>query len=443
MPKETNASITTSHPDVEMNQIGLDSRNLLRAVYRSECPEELIKELPVQSLYMALQHEGIESSVDILAVITKEQYVHVLDFELWNKDEFVEERFWKWLAAIDDPNSIKPLERFENCIDTSLMMLIVRRYVSTTTFEDQEASPPGVGYYTPDQGYTWLAVMVEDEHRRVLLSKLLALIFQQSPERFYQLIAEASSRSSLELMEEAYEEAFRRLADIGIPDFDTAMRINSPLMGVVDSSRDSSGVLSTGVVSLGEVPLVLYEGEMPEAVDSLINDLARSGGVEAVAEFELQAALIANAAAVFYEVSFGEYNEVLILLNNVKSVLGIGLELAEEMGQGPRLAVYKCHGAEVVYRMGLGQLKQLQKQASKCYQICCETPSYDAEILEILDSLMAPLPEIPKFYAESGYLSGEDGKLLRGRRSIKNLRELRAISKFLTELEDLNESQRD
>ena len=69
------------------------------------------------------------------------------------------------------------LQRLLKVVDFKLLGLLVERHVDHRVFEEPTDIPPGPHFYTPDKGYTWLRVTLEDATRHFLFSRLLALIF--------------------------------------------------------------------------------------------------------------------------------------------------------------------------------------------------------------------------------------------------------------------------
>ncbi|HQH27617.1 MAG TPA: DUF6178 family protein, partial [Oligoflexia bacterium] len=187
---------------VDLPLPALSALQLARMILSAPVPEHIISCLPAQSLYMAVQALGLESAREIIEAASDEQYRLLLDLHLWDKDSFNEENFWDWLSVIDDPDSFDSLQHFQECLDPRLTALVIQRNVAVQVNEEPTEVPPGAGWYTPDKGYTWLRILCTEAEEHRLLGRFLALLFDQNPELFYQLIALPQAATAIELEEE-------------------------------------------------------------------------------------------------------------------------------------------------------------------------------------------------------------------------------------------------
>ena len=165
------------------------SSSLAKAIYKAELPEKFVRELPAQSLYLVIKHNGLLSSADLVGMASLEQCRLLLDLDCWQGDSFDEENFWDWLALTDENSNLDLLKKLLHFVDYKLVALIIDRYVSVIIVEEGTDAAPGDGYYTPDRGRTWINVTNPDSTKQFLLNRFLALIFETQAELFYQLIS--------------------------------------------------------------------------------------------------------------------------------------------------------------------------------------------------------------------------------------------------------------
>lgn len=190
---------------------------LSRAIFEADSPEAFAAALPAQALYMTIQHVGVESAGDLIDLATAKQYRTLLDFELWENDSFAEIDFWRWLEAIDEMESLEPTEKFLKSLDYQLLAVLFARHLIHVVYDDGNNQPPGKHFYTPDKGFTWIHIKIQDPLRHRLFGKLLAIIYESKSELFYQLIGMPQTTSETALEEGAFEEKNLRLREFWHP----------------------------------------------------------------------------------------------------------------------------------------------------------------------------------------------------------------------------------
>jgi Family of unknown function (DUF6178) len=122
---------------------GFNSRNLIKAIFDSESPEQIVRTIPAQSLYVAMRAQGFESSADLLEIATLEQCKTFLDLDCWSRDSFREDHFWEWLAITDATDSLALLQKILKVVDLKLVALMIARYIDVQAFEEPADAPPG------------------------------------------------------------------------------------------------------------------------------------------------------------------------------------------------------------------------------------------------------------------------------------------------------------
>lgn len=89
----------------------LSSAKLAKAVFNGDVPEKFIRELPAQSLFLLVKHNGLDSSADLIEMASVKQCRLLLDFDCWQGDDFYEDNFWNWLAITDANENLKLLKK--------------------------------------------------------------------------------------------------------------------------------------------------------------------------------------------------------------------------------------------------------------------------------------------------------------------------------------------
>lgn len=405
---------------------GLSSQALARAIFKAELPEEVIRALPAQSLYMAVKHNGLGSSADLIESATNEQTRMMLDFDLWDNDEIDEDNFWEWLAVTDAQNDLSLLQKVVKCIDLKVICFAISKYVQVITKEDPSDVPPELGYYTPDNGSTWLKVEAGDETKNFLLTRTLAMIFETSAELFYQLLAIPDTTTLSMLLEEGYQDKSKRLATEGIPDRDFAHELTQPLP-LPDVLRELTEAKPYKLVrDIRPIEPMLYEPGRIEPIDSL---LAEARDIDAL---ESELTLVMNAAVVRFSVPFDEQEQVLLLTQKVKGAANIGLQVLEKSGTTDLSQAFATLGITKLFRLGMSKLRELRKLAVSISDEQARKAAQDLVVFAILAGSREQFPQCPEFLRSDGTADHDaEGKLRPGYRAFMTLIDVETVQGIL------------
>lgn len=412
---------------MEQNSIrkftGRKVQTLSKAIFQADVPEQMVLELPAQSLYMAICHNGLPSSLDVIEMASLEQCRILLDLDLWKKDLINEENFWNWLALPEVANDLSVLQKILKCIDLKIIALILARYVEVETFEEPTDLPPSEKHYTPDKGTTWVRINLEDPDQHFLLARLLALIFETNTELYYQLISVPAVASESSLEEESYQDKRNRLQNEGIPDLEGAAAYNSPLDLNSALALINKGAGQLPVQDITIVEPLCYESASIEPLSSFLAQIKNREEVEAALT------ITTNSAIVHFGVDFSDQDKVLELIASIKGALNVGIEILLEQKITDPQTIYSALGIQGIYRLGLGTLFQLRKLARQRRKSLAD----DAEpwLLAICDAIGQSFPVSPTFIQEDGTLLEVEGKLAPGNKPIDTLSFCRALKKCL------------
>ena len=398
---------------------GFTSRALAKAIFAADAPEEFIRSIPAQGLYMAVQHNGLDSSVDLIELASHEQVRLLLDFDLWSEDHLDEERIWSWLRLSDEEHGLRILQKVIRSIDLKIVSLLVSRHTDIRVFTEPTEQPPGPGYHTPDKGSTWIGITTEDADKHFLLARLLALIFETDAELFYQLLAIPGVSTESVLEEESLQDRQRRLSADGVPDRDLAHAICAPLTDVDFTAALLSGPPRRHVHDIEAIHPLLYDVPTLQPLGGLISSLGRFD------EFEAELTLIMNAAVVTFHVPFHNPDAVHLLAAQVKGAINIGLEIAAREGRSPA-AVYEQLGLQPIFRLGLGRILALRRLAQRRERTA---PAGDEAVAIIVEGLTGRFPTMPLFVQPDGTIHAAEGRLERSFRAIEHLGDITVLKR--------------
>lgn len=363
----------------------IKSKDLITTIYSAEAPEVVVKSLPAQTLYYCIKDQGLESSVELIMLATLEQTRTFLDLDLWNKDKVSEENFFSWLLLDDDEGGLSILQKILKVIDLKVLALILSSYVTVESNEEPTDAPPAPSFYTPDKGYTWILISHEDPDKFFALGRILALLFETSPEAFYQILSIPTVSTPSSLEEESYQDKIKRLAAEGIPDLEFASEIISPKK--IEKFKEAKSEIET---SSGL--LVSFKDDDREELSLILN------------------ALIVHFNLPFYEIEQVKHGE--------EFVIGC-INLALEKGSA-------TNSIRELFQQGLFYVLELRRKALKL-----KDPD-DSIMIAILDELRKLPPLMPSFIRRDGTIIKEGEHLITGSKAIQHTSELVVLENFLS-----------
>lgn len=406
---------------------GHTCRELYRAIYDSDAPEQIVRQLPSQSLFMVVKERGLESSADLLSMASLEQCRLMSDFDLWHGDSLNEENLWRWLAITDETDSLELLQKLVKFIDLKIIALLLSRYVEVKVFDEPTEQAPGPGFHTPDNGSTWIGIRTEDPDHHFLLARLLALIFESSAEVFYQLLATPGVATVSMLEEEAFSERTKRLAAEGIPEPEVAAAVHAPY-SLAEAKQDIASRASAKVIEdIRSIEPLVYEARSTRLFAELLRQVADHESLE------MEFTYIMNAAVVKWGVDFSEQAKVLELAEQVKGAINIALERLTTDGAMKVLDAYGALGLGKLYRLGLMELLSVRSKARKVPVESLEKiREADPVAFSVVACAREALPVMPLFLNEDGSVTeDEPGKLSPGTKPIGSFKALTVVSSLL------------
>lgn len=371
----------------------LKNRDLVRAIFDSENPEAITRNLPAQSLYVAIRRAGLPSAIDLIELSTQKQIRLMLDFDLWSGDTFLEERFFEWLEvpdAAEADGNLAILSKIIACTDLKLLSLVMSRHIEVVVHDEPTDAPPGPDFYTPDRGHTWLKVEAQNERHVFVLNRALALLFETNTDIFYQLLGVPAAATETMLEEESFQDKQKRLWDEGIPDQDYAEEYLSPM-----SRRELDVILSAKAPER----VANDTDVLPTFSFVDLNHIPKPLGDHITSKLELieggHFTYLCNNVAVKFKVDFAEPEKVDVLLSFVFGICNIGLEQASKVANKPAAEVFAFFDLKNLFRLGWATVLPVIKMA---HGFRLEEQDSVTPVGPLIESLRMTPPLLPAFF---------------------------------------------
>lgn len=405
---------------------GYTCRELYNAIFEAEAPEQVVRQLPSQSLFMIVKQRGLASSSDLISMASLEQCRVLSDFDLWHGDVLNEEVLWEWLALTDETDSLELLQKVVKFIDLKVIAILIGKYVQVKVLEEPTDQSPGPGFHTPDKGYTWIGITMENPDHHFLLARLLALIFETNTELFYQLLSTSSVATLTMLEEESYQDRVKRLAAEGVPEPEISAQAHAPY-ALTDALHDlRENKPRKTIEDVRSVEPLLYEARSTRLFAELMRRVTDHE------EVEMEFTYLINAAVVRYGIDFSDQEQLLALCEKVKGAINIALEKLVKDSDRTVLDVYQALGLGKLYRLGLTEITSLRSSARKVsLEVAEKFKDSDRVLFATLACAREAFPSMPAFLEDDGSVVATDGSLESGDRAIETLKAISTIRSML------------
>lgn len=197
----------------------LDAAACAELLLAIDNPEQVVPLLSEARLAHAINAQGREEAGWLLAFSTEEQRIACIDMDCFDVEGFRAERMVGWIDALIESGP-ETLAAACDEFDAEVWVLALR---SMATFSigagaGDVFTEDGVVFYTPNS---------EEDYDRV--REILVALIHANPRRYWQLAYGALEGASAECEQWALHWREARLADLGFPDRECAMRAYRPL----------------------------------------------------------------------------------------------------------------------------------------------------------------------------------------------------------------------
>lgn len=249
----------------------------LRPVVRDEFlmlldhPERVVPLLPPAELAGTIVASGLSEAAWLLELATPEQRVSCIDLDCWRGPTLGLTRLSEWIDALIEagrPTLVGALDE----LDPELWVLSLLGMSEVVVVAKEDEPPPG--YFTED-GVAYFRPRSDEDFARV--KEIMGAAFAGAQARYWQLVYGMLFEAPSECEEFALKWRTGRLADLGFPEREQAMRAYRPLRiaeAPVLELGPEDAETGTGLVPSGELPQLLRGTEVGRALAELPPDRA-------------------------------------------------------------------------------------------------------------------------------------------------------------------------
>lgn len=342
--------------------------------------------LAPSEVYELVHEVGLEESGELLALATPEQVQGCLDFEAWDKDEYLPAAFQPWLAVIIEAGFEKLGEVWAG-LDPEARMLYLQRHVTVfdvTMGEAPEEDDDSPMMTTPD-GFFILKLLGEEDDQRLTL-RLIEDLYRADANLARHTIQGARSEPAAELEEQSYRWRAGRLADLGYVDFHEALELFRPLeVDQVKIGEDPSSSVAEGDGSAAPLAVAKEVLDRPFLARALaeIHDAAELARIEGAILYLVNRVLAAARAKP------GQQEVVQRAAQYASSTLSLGLEAVARGDAARAAAALGSVSLPKLFRVGYTLTLRLAKLA---IALAPRSATAESPTREVVAALSSPRP---------------------------------------------------
>ncbi len=218
--------VFNSLPMKQQVEMVLENRGKRRMdiLFLSHHPEQIVQQLPEVEIFLSVKEIGERNALDLIHLTTPEQFMYLLDLDLWKKDELDQDRLLLWIEILAGCAESK-LQEFLETADQELLATLFRRVIrvlKTESTDEEIVDQQGRGLFNLDRTY-----YIEFTESKVFLfmKQILEALFGYDASLYQTLMEMMLWDVPAEDEASALRMRDGRLADSGIPGLDEALEL--------------------------------------------------------------------------------------------------------------------------------------------------------------------------------------------------------------------------
>jgi hypothetical protein len=333
----------------------------LNAILHGEDPEALAHAVPRRDMYLAIVAAGAEEALDVLPLLSDEQFVSIIDNEAWRDGHLAVHQAIRWLDLYKHLGPEQLYKRFRQ-LDEEYQVAFLNPYIEMVDEEAFEKLPQEEQdrFTALPCNTLWWKVKGGDEKVQEFVSSLIGASISEDAAYVYSLLGMSAMLPPNE--QEALLKQFRdaRLEEDGFVSTEESLELFAPFAAGKDLLDKWSGVhrpVSTTLTKKDDKKVLF--------LDSVLRLATTSGMADSVAVENVQKgfAYLANAVSAACQVESDDVAGLTSLLKQVKCMSSFGLEVLSKGDESKAIEVLFTEYPKVVFKFGLSLFDAIRLEA--------------------------------------------------------------------------------
>lgn len=279
-----------------------------------------VQNLNPQTLYFSLKNKGLEDSVHVLPLVSKEQFTKLVDYDVWDRGEVSPKKMFQWLDLYKKIEPKQMLERYRD-LEEEYQIACLAPYVRAYTEEEFEkmsdAEQDSLFSFPGKEIY--FSVVGLDEKTEASVLNFFEISGELDIEYAVSLLAHLTFCPPQEQAELVRQFRNARLEEDGFVTEEEARTLFFPL----DKAAMEKKVVSSSTESGSQVP-ALAQGE---DFLSRVMEAIKEHHSEVYEQTQQSLMFLVNGACASVDLDMSDVTEMKHLMKVTKGTLSLGLDL--------------------------------------------------------------------------------------------------------------------
>jgi hypothetical protein len=362
--------------------LALPPKKAMNRILETPQPAALVHSFPEQDFYFLIHDIGAGDSLPLLALASNRQWEHIVDLEVWRKDQIDIESVSRWLSLLLEADP-KRFIRWFLAEKLELGEFYLFKNIEVRVKEhDQDPSDFGEGFFTLDNVY-FIRILERpvandqddftEAQRKKFISKFCEHLADYDHKLHQSVLLESTHVIPAETEEDCYHRRNVRLAEKGFLPFDEAIGIYQPIKPQ-DLATQSAKFISRSTDRPSPLPVSQYPIRMLKEDNHFTRALTAIEPRDVLTQIQAEFANLCNQIIVADHKTIREREELRDMVKKTCGYISIGLErLAEGKRRiDPRksAALIARYPLSQIFKVGFGGALNLKWLAEKWLSQC-------------------------------------------------------------------------
>lgn len=339
----------------------LNSAVNLDAILHGKDPEGMAQAVPRRDMYLAIVAAGPEEALEVLPLLSDEQFVSIIDNEAWRDGHLAVHQAIRWLDLYKHLGAEQLYKRFRQ-LDEEYQVALLNPFIEMVDEEAFEKLPQEEQdrFTALPCNTLWWKVKGGDDKVQEFVTSLVGASMSEDPAYVYSLLGMAAMLPPNE--QEALLKQFRdaRLEEDGFVSAEESLELFGPFLAGKDLLDKWSAIHRPTAKTLAK-----KDDKKVLFLDSVLRLAASSGMADSVAVENVQKgfAYLANAVSAACQVEPDDVAGLASLLQQVKCMSSFGLEALSKGDESKAVEILFTEYPKVVFRFALSLFDAIRLEA--------------------------------------------------------------------------------
>ncbi len=362
--------------------LALPPKKAIDRILEDPQPAALVHSFPEQDFYFLIHDIGVGDSLPLLALASNRQWEHIVDLEVWRKDQIDLESISRWLSLLLEADPKRFIRWFLEEKLELVEFYLFKSIEVRVRDHDQDPSDFGEGFFTLDDIY-YIRILERpaasdqdnftEAQRKRFISKLSRHLADHDHQLHQSVLLEATHVIPAETEEDCYHRRNVRLAEKGFLPFDEAIGIYQPIKPQ-DLAKQSAKFISRAADGPSLLPVSQYPIRMLKEDNHFARALTAIEPRDVLNQIQAEFANLCNQIIVADHKTIREREELRGIVKKTCGYISIGLErlAAGKARIDPRksAALITRHPLSQIFKVGFGGALNLKWRAEKWLSQC-------------------------------------------------------------------------